>query len=204
MEWPLPGSGEKEMNEFCIKGEYTENLNPQYCDRKESSIKNQFFIYEDVFESNKDRKFEKVVDLGCGYAGKLMHFFKSYETIGFDYGKNIEFCKNKFPDRCWCKLNLENSCPEGSYENSLILCVDVIEHLVDPSCLLNYLSSQSDKNTIIMSTPNKAMRKGEEQSGPPKHKDHVREWTKEEFQEMLDKFDIGLTVNEVGRYLIAS
>jgi len=189
------------MNKFCMKDGYVENLNPQYCKRKESSIKNQFQIYEKASGLIKDHK--QVIDLGCGYAGKLMHFFKDYDTIGFDYGENIEFCANKFPDRCWCELNLETECPDA-FEDSLIMCVDVIEHLVDPSCLLNYLASQSSKNTMIMSTPDKALRKGKEQDGPPKHKDHVREWTLEEFQTLLDQFEVELTVQAEGRYLIAN
>lgn len=191
-------------NKFCIKKGYVENLVPQYCKRKENSIKNQFWIYEKAFEFTKEQKFEKVIDLGCGYAGKLMHFFKKFDTIGVDYGENIQFCMNKYPDRSWVEIDLSNRKPKQTFKNSLIICVDVIEHLVNPTCLLNYLAAESKNNKIIISTPNRALRKGKEQNGPPRHKDHVREWTKDEFQALMDQFGIALTVEEEGRYLIAS
>lgn len=191
-------------NKFCIKAGYVENLAPQYCKRKASSIKNQFWIYEKAFEFTKEQKFKKVADLGCGYAGKLLHFFKDFNTVGFDYGENINYCIKNYPNREWAKIDLSNRQPKHSFENSLIICVDVIEHLVDPTCLLNYMAVVSKKNKMIVSTPNRALRKGKEQDGPPKHKDHVREWTKDEFQALLNQFEIDLTVEEEGRYLIAS
>lgn len=190
-------------NKFCIENGYVENLAPKYCERKSKSVKNQLFIYENALKVAKENKFNKIVDLGCGYGDKLMLLFKDFETIGIDYGKNIDFCIKNYPDRKWFHLNLEDNVPKEIYSNALILCVDVIEHLVNPTVLLEYLSKLAENdNSLVISTPNRALRK-EGVKGPPSGKDHVREWTKEEFQNLLDKFNIKLEVRTEGRYLVA-
>jgi len=195
-----------EMNKFFIKDGYQENLTPVYCKRSKRSIKNQYQIYELAFEQNKtSTQFNRIIDIGCGKAEKLIHFFDKYETTGFDYGENINHCKKLYPKRNWTVCNLDQECPTEIFSDTVILCVDVIEHLVDPSMLLNYLSQLSQQNNlIVVSTPERDVARGKREIGPPKRKTHVREWNESEFTQLLNHFNVGLEVTTWGRYIVST
>lgn len=77
--------------------------------------------------------------------------------------------------------------PEATSE-SLILCADVIEHLVNPAALLAVLRSLMDGTRgraplAILSTPERDLVRGRDHIGPPPNAHHVREWNQRELCE---------------------
>lgn len=70
----------------------------------------------------------------------------------------------------------------------MIICADVIEHLLDPDELLRWLSSIPFKK-IVFSTPDRSFLVNELRSscemGPPHNPHHVREWNFQEFERYI-------------------
>src|SRR6185369_17877571 len=70
-------------------------------------------------------------------------------------------------------------------KNSLLICADVIEHLVNPMPLIHILQeSLKVASYAVISTPDREVF-GQAPMGPPWNPSHVREWTKDEFTSWL-------------------
>ena len=63
------------------------------------------------------------------------------------------------------------------------MCINVIEHLLNPDSLMNYLKKYTNEY-IIVSTPERKP----ESKGPPPNIHHIREWERHEFEEYISKF----------------
>lgn len=101
----------------------------------------------------------------------------------------------KYPNRKWVKSG-EASKNFGEYFDNcdVIMSADVIEHIVDPDELINFMK-KFDTKYFLFSTPcrNKlvnAFPNGPRTNanGPPNNMMHVREWTFEEFKLYLSKY----------------
>ena len=78
---------------------------------------------------------------------------------------------------------------------STVICFDVIEHLFNPSLMLELIKKISNKDTeIIFSTPERDLKRGKELMMSNK-KEHVREWNQDEFKMFMEYF--GFEVKEV-------
>ena len=62
----------------------------------------------------------------------------------------------------------------------LVICADVIEHLVDPDELLGFIERCQPK-VIVLSTPDRNKMRPDTRGGPPSNFCHVREWAWDEF-----------------------
>jgi hypothetical protein len=147
---------------------------------------------------------ETIIDIGCGSGRKLMGL-QGIRRIGIDYGANLVHCKQLNPDETWVEADLE-SCrtldiPPEVISRSVVLCADVIEHLVNPTNLLALLSKLATRaRAVIITTPDRDLVRGIDDAGPPANAAHVREWNIEEFHSLLRASDlaptfIGLTIN---------
>ncbi|MFN0029669.1 MAG: class I SAM-dependent methyltransferase [Acidimicrobiales bacterium] len=129
-----------------------------------------------------------IVDVGCGRAAKLLPLADTAPIIGIDYGANVRDCMLEHPEHRWIECDLEHSIdwtaavPDGS----IVVCSDVIEHLVDPNNLLTGLCSVLERvQAVVISTPDRDATHGPNHMGPPPHEAHVREWSHPEFTELL-------------------
>lgn len=132
-----------------------------------------------------------LIDIGCGRAEKLMTLAEKFQVIGVDYGVNLDWCKQQHPLSSWINVNLENPdawpLPQERVRDAVIICSDVIEHLVNPSALLTNLHSLSQQaKAIVISTPERDLTHGVSHSGPPPNPAHTREWSLEEFVILLE------------------
>jgi SAM-dependent methyltransferase len=131
-----------------------------------------------------------IVDLGCGTAAKLVPLARVAKTVGIDFGDNLENCRNSQPELTWLDHNLEEDVLGPSmwaiWAPSVIVCADVIEHLLDPTVLLRSIAHGLDSGGVaILSTPDRELVRGTDDYGPPANPHHVREWTAEEFERLL-------------------
>ena len=101
---------------------------------------------------------------------------------------------SKNPLHAW-ELSVLSSCPK-CFQTDLIICSDVVEHIVDPDELLNFICQFSFKYLVI-STPDREKLLymeyygSQSQSGPPVNFAHVREWSFSEFEQYVGNyFDI--------------
>jgi SAM-dependent methyltransferase len=126
-----------------------------------------------------------IVDVGCGRAGKLAALRGELSVIGIDYGPNLQHCREQYPDATWIEADLEQPAPcpldERLIAQSVIVCADVIEHLVDPTALLAMLAGMgADAPAVLLSTPERVRTWGPTHLGPPPNVAHVREWSLDE------------------------
>jgi hypothetical protein len=126
-----------------------------------------------------------IVDVGCGRAAKLAALRGEFSVVGIDYGPNLEYCRAHYPDGTWLEADLERTatCPLDArlIGQSVIVCSDVIEHLVDPTALLTMLAGTgAHAPAILLSTPERVRTWGPTHLGPPPNEAHVREWSLDE------------------------
>lgn len=134
-----------------------------------------------------------LIDIGCGQAEKLMAFAGEFNVIGVDYGSNLEWCKQQYPSSSWINVNLEKPdvwpLPSEQVRDAVIICSDVIEHLIDPSALLSNLQLLSKQaKAVIISTPERDLTHGVSHFGPPPNPAHTREWSLDEFVVLLKHY----------------
>lgn len=184
------------VENYCLPNGYNSNLEPAFCRRSPLSYTFQFYIYRFAYDHyNFYPNYDKVIDVGCGDGDKLVAFFEN-DTTGIEYAENYELCTKRYPDRKWINANLEVEFPLEKVENALILCIDVIEHLVKPDFLLNtFAELLKYNNTLIISTPDRERIYGKNHLGPPRNTSHVREWTQDELVNLLKHYNIPVQVS---------
>ena len=95
--------------------------------------------------------------------------------------------QSDFPDYRFIPLDLEQPNPPLRDEKfDIIICADVIEHLMNPDRLLNIIKKLSTPETLtILSTPERDNVRGRHCTRPG-NQYHVREWNRTEFRHYLD------------------
>jgi hypothetical protein len=190
----LPGN-------FFIKEGYQPRNQAEYFEdtsEKSSEATWQPDVYPLADELGMLTGCSKVIDVGCGHAQKLVQLHPKFEIIGVDYGANLDYCRQQYNFGRWIEWDLElPACPpieDDVVSQSIIICADVIEHLIDPSSFLRYIRFWLERSPIaILSTPERDLTRGASDVGPPGNAAHVREWNRGELQLLLQAAGIGIT-----------
>lgn len=132
-----------------------------------------------------------IVDIGCGQARKLSALHPEFRVIGVDYGENINWCRSTYTFGTWLESDLEQHellpIPSALLSESVVICSDVIEHLVDPRALLATLRTLLvHARYVVLTTPDRARTHGTTHAGPPPNPAHTREWTTEELRRLCE------------------
>jgi SAM-dependent methyltransferase len=170
---------------YFIRPDYRINPKPVYCQRDAKEGTPQFDTYKIASEIGGNR----VLDLGCGKGALLVAFFPQL-TLGIDVGKNLKEAVKMFPDRSWQEMNLDepHTLPTGF---DLVICADVLEHLIHPEHLLKNLGRMVKAGSrVIISTPERELKRGPGNFGPPENLSHVREWNLFEFNRLLRHYEM--------------
>lgn len=178
------------MGEYSIKAGYRINPEPHaYRDSLADSQMYQVDVYRLAAEIARSPAIQSVLDIGCGLASKLVEFVLPHcETLtGIDSPETAARCAELHPIGRWIGGDLES--PDfplgGPYD--LIISADVIEHLRNPDRLLELMRRGSHpKTVVVLSTPERDLRRGAEDMGPPGNPAHVREWNSSEFLAYLE------------------
>jgi SAM-dependent methyltransferase len=126
--------------------------------------------------------YKTAVDVGCGSGYKLVKYLDRWGTVGVDIPSTVEYLRDRYPSHQW-----ESETPKVKFH--LVICADVIEHVLDPDALCATLKSLA-LGHIIISTPDR-LRPGEPPLGPSLNRSHVREWSFAEFGHyMRHHFDV--------------
>ncbi len=134
--------------------------------------------------------FGRIVDVGCGNGEKLVMLHPRFEIVGIDIGENLRLCRERYPERQWIEHDLDSDAllplePEV-FRSSVVVCADVIEHLVNPERLLAKLRRACDEGAcVVLSTPERELLWGVSHAGPPPNPAHVREWSTGELAAFL-------------------
>lgn len=197
----------KSVSEFHIKSGYASRTEAVYFDERpysQSEIVHQPDAYTLAGYLAKRIGADTIIDVGCGSARKLMTL-DGFRKVGVDFGLNLDHCKRSFPDETWLEADLECArdlaIDDDTIARSVVICADVIEQLVDPTCLLALLSRLGERAcAVIVTTPERDLVRGVDDMGPPANPAHIREWSLGEFEGLLrtsglEPTFIGLTVN---------
>lgn len=185
---------------FFLPDGYTSRARPEYFDDAHnlaSKIVHQPDVYAlaDYLLRVSGRR--TVIDIGCGSGRKLLALAAG-RRIGLDYKANIETCRAHAPQETWIEVDLERGeLPADSdlaADDAIVICSDVIEHLVDPGNLLGILASLYEKGAIVLvSTPARARARGPDDMGPPGNPAHVREWALSELELLVEAWGLPAT-----------
>lgn len=179
------------MNQnYFIKKEYKINKNikiknENYWNSKSiiQSKYNQYYVYKYCKNFLIEKKLKSVIDIGCGPATKLMKFIYPVcnDVYGIDQQQIIDYCRKKYKREHFYNDDFENSNLNFDKKFDLIICADVIEHILNPDHLLSYIKKFCHKDTyIVLSTPERDIVRGKNCNQSP-NKAHTREWNSLEF-----------------------
>ena len=162
------------------------------------SLRYQWPVYRIALREAKAAQARTVVDVGCGVATKLNAVFgPQYDLYGIDQPSAVEVCRTLHQRGIYLAEDFDrpaNRILELVPEVDVIISSDVIEHLVNPNELLEYIRTISSPRTrIVLSTPDRVAL-----HGPaclrPSNPAHVREWSVEEFRSYVESR--GFTVRD--------
>lgn len=191
---------------YNLPENYTHRLEPEYFnDVLSDSSAWQADVYALAAQLARESGARSIRDLGCGNGLKLKPYSDEFHTVGYDYGKNIEtFIANKAGDGIIFDFE-KDMLYRHSFENSVVICADMIEHLINPTNLVAslYEVAQTAKYVLVSTPDRERVYKGEHY-GPPGNPYHCREWTNAELVAWFRANDLpvawhGWTVSNVNR-----
>lgn len=160
--------------------------------RLADSARFQFHVYRWAASIIRDqtlrtRRPMSVLDVGCGVGTKLGHHIApvSPDIHAVDQISALEHVATRCPTATRHEADLERSDVRLGRTFDLILCADVIEHLVDPDPMLAMIRSHAAPTTLVLfSTPERRRLRGRDCNASNKP-EHVREWSMDEFRRLL-------------------
>lgn len=180
---------------FFIRSGYRSRNEVEYfLDETDDTVTWQPDVYPYAAARAKEFGRDVVIDIGCGQAGKLASLAREYPTwsyVGVDFGDNLVWCRDNHPFGEWVEADLESAerlpIDASLVRRSIVVCSDVIEHLVNPMPALSLIRGllMGGSATAVLSTPARECRSGYDTPGPPRNPSHVREWASDEFQALL-------------------
>ncbi len=195
MDNPLIQNASK--NHYYIDRKYTARATPEYCHVNFKGVTWQPNVYSLARYIAERLGCEYIIDIGSGAGFKLANMHPSFRIIGVDIGENLKKCQSQYPFGTWIEHDLDTPAmlplPEEAVKHSLVICADVIEHLVHPGYLLWKLKTILEQAPIcLISTPERVLTYRYNHMGPPRNMRHVREWTMDEFKNLLHSFQFNL------------
>ena len=183
------------MKNYCIKDGYIHRDEYVQYDNTPQTDKFQDEVYAKARQICNQNNFKKIVDVGCGSAYKLVKYFRDKNFVGLELEPNLSYIKKKYPIFRFDLSDFDNPPTE---EFDILICSDVIEHVLDPDQIIEFIKKINWKY-LVLSTPDREiiqnLQKGfgweVEEDGPPHNVHHIREWTSREFNSYVSQhFDI--------------
>jgi len=184
---------------YGLKANYVRRTEPAYFeDTLSDSIAWQADVYRAAATLARKAGAKKIIDLGCGRGGKLVPYQNEFETVGVDFGSNIEHCRKNYPNGQWIAADLNTQIiPADVFTDSVVLSADVIEHLPSPDALVASLRNACETaKYVLVSTPDRSRVHKRDHDGPPVNKFHCSEWLLSELESWFT--DEGLPIRWAG------
>lgn len=182
-------------DKYFIRNGYRSRDDPSYDSRVgDDDIVWQPDVYPEAARVAAALGASCIIDVGAGDGAKLAQLHPQFELIGTDLpGPNLDHCRASYPHVEWIEHDAESVEPlpvaDDVLARSIVVCCDVIEHLLRPDRLLDTLRDALDvARAVVLSTPARDLTWGADHLGPPPNPSHVREWTVDELAALLDIF----------------
>ena len=170
----------------CINRFYRHRQNFVHFDDTPKKDEWQLEVYLHALGLMKKHHLRSVIDLGCGSGFKLVTYLSEYDTMGIEVPATCRWLKEHYPDHRWMEIEEAGTTKLAA---DVVICSDVIEHVINPDDISNFLKSISFQYAVI-STPARdvAYRRWERPYwGPPRNPHHIREWTQKEFRNYMSQ-----------------
>lgn len=104
----------------------------------------------------------RIVDVGCGSGKKLSQLRRRFPHDRHRYGSNLEACRERYPESEWLAHDLDSDERlRGETAGAVLICSDVIKHVVRPDNLLRKLrAAVARAHAIVLSMPDRNLRWG--------------------------------------------
>lgn len=183
-------------------------LNDIFNDGLASAIVWQPDTYHSAKRYTEVSRVKRVIDIGCGSALKLKSLFSDsdFEVVAVDFAGSLIAAKENYPAATHVECDLTSwnevlALAERFKDGvpTVILCADVIEHILDPRPLLAFirlLLAGSVDNRCFLSTPDRSRLGYHTLASRPANPAHIREWTNGELRSLL--MASGINVVQIG------
>lgn len=176
-------------DEYFLPAGYVSRPDPGYFVDDDLNAIWQPDLYPEAATVARRLGARKIIDVVCGTAAKLAAFHPRFEIVRIDYDLSIEACRTRYDFGTWIEMDLDTDDAHGfdDVAGAVLICGDVIEHLVYPERLLRMLKHALDGGAaaLLLSTPERNLTYGRGHLGPPANPAHVREWAGDELQRFM-------------------
>lgn len=186
--------------QYCIKKGYQPNTRVMTFEgdetgtfwdpsRIERNAVCQYYVYEKSLKLFKKYGYSTLLDVGCGPALKTRQLFVSCcETITLIDQPSVAGIVGKILPRSeFIPANLESIDCVLPRKYDLIICSDVLEHLLNPDNCMRFVRHHlAPKGLLLLSTPERDYLRGTHCNYSPKP-EHIREWNRAEFKNYAER-----------------
>jgi 2-polyprenyl-3-methyl-5-hydroxy-6-metoxy-1,4-benzoquinol methylase len=172
---------------YEIKDGYIHRTEYNHFDDTPNESGYQDQIYDYALQLMEENNLSTILDIGAGSGYKLVNKFTNYKSTGTEIEPTLSWLKDKYPSNTWILSDFANP-PKEPFD--IFVCADVIEHIVDPDDLLDYIDSIDFKIGVISTPEREAIQRyqrGITWDGPPNNLTHMREWNFDELNKYISK-----------------
>lgn len=178
-----------------VQATYDSSDDPAYWDegRLKNAASYQYDVYLAAAGLARKRLARTLLDVGSGPPVKLCELMPTGIEISLvDQPNTARHAAELLPKAQFFSANLEDALPAIDRKFDLILCADVIEHLVDPDPCLDFMRHHlAPQGLLLISTPERDSLRGKTCMHSP-HPMHVREWNFNEFAHFLSSRNLDI------------
>jgi 2-polyprenyl-3-methyl-5-hydroxy-6-metoxy-1,4-benzoquinol methylase len=166
--------------------------NPYWEEPSRNNTLYQEPVYRYAGRIVRRRRLASTIDVGTGSGIKFERFVAAHAAtmVGFDQGSGIDLARQRGGRIEWTDGDLMTRESWDGLDGrvfDLAICADVVEHIEDPVFLLHRLNEViGARGHLLISTPDRIRFDRPNRLGPPDNHRHVREWTRDEFELLLE------------------
>lgn len=156
-------------------------------ERIKKATTNQYYVYEKCFTLLQNRGYHTLLDVGCGPPVKIKGLLAQYcvDIVLVDQPSIADLVNGILPKAEFIPVNLEHIDLVLPKKFDLIICADVLEHLLNPDNCVRFIRRHlAPQGLAVLSTPERDYLRGKDCSYSPKP-EHVREWNSVEFAQYI-------------------
>ncbi len=172
---------------YEINEGYIHRGSESYLDVTSGKDEAQDEVYSKAYNIAKKYSLKTIADLGCGSGFKLLKYFKGYKTIGYDLQETIDKIREKLDHTDNNKWEYSDF-SKDPYKSDIVICADVIEHVLHPNNLIEYILKMDPKYVVISTPDRDTLAAWGRLQGPPYNVHHIREWSIGEFSKYMSRW----------------
>ena len=183
---------------FCIKADYQHRPDALSFEQDQAGtywtadrVRRSLDFQRDVYDLGRrllrGSGSRNVLDVGCGPALKTRQLLADSSTrvVLLDQPSVGAVVRANWPGANFVPADLERGELDLGERFDLVICADVVEHLVDPRPCMRLIRRHLAKDGVaVISTPERNVVRGVGCTGSP-NPQHVREWSRDEFRDFV-------------------